>query len=75
MVLGNGIAFVVVLFAIARLGAISVPLNTRHTLAENSHIIRDCAAKIVVHELGPLRTAFPRRPSRLSLKHAIAIRQ
>ena len=50
MVLGNSIEFVVVLFAIARLGAVSVPLNIRHTLAENSHIIRDCAAKVVVHE-------------------------
>src|ERR1700678_2891068 len=28
MVLGNSIAFVVVLFAAARLGAVSVPLNT-----------------------------------------------
>ncbi len=38
MVLGNSIEFVVVLFAAARLGAVSVPLNIRHTLAENSHI-------------------------------------
>ena len=50
MVLGNSIEFVVVLFAVARLGAVSVPLNIRHTLAENSHIIKDCAAKVVVHE-------------------------
>ena len=50
MVLGNSVAFVVVLFAIARLGAVSVPLNTRHTLTENGHIIKDCAAKVLVHE-------------------------
>ena len=50
MVLGNSIEFVVVLFALARLGAVSAPLNIRHTLAENSHIIKDCAAKVVVHE-------------------------
>ena len=50
MVLGNSIEFVVVLFAAARLGAVSVPLNIRHTLAENSDIIKDCAAKVVVHE-------------------------
>ena len=61
MVLGNSIEFVVVLFAVARLGAVSVPLNIRHTLAENSHIIKDCAAKVVVHELRPLR---PRSRSR-----------
>ncbi len=50
MVLGNSIEFVVVLFALARLGAVSAPLNIRHTLAENSHMIKDCAAKVVVHE-------------------------
>ncbi len=50
MVLGNSIEFVVVLYAVARLGAVSVPLNIRHTLAENSDIIKDCAAKVVVHE-------------------------
>ena len=51
MVLGNSVEFVVVLFALARLGAVSVPLNIRHTLAENSHIIEDCAAKVVLHEV------------------------
>jgi long-chain acyl-CoA synthetase len=50
MVLGNSIEFVVVMFAIARLGAMAVPLNVRHQLAENSQIIEDCAAKVVVHE-------------------------
>ena len=50
MVIGNSIEFVVVMFAIARLGAVSVPLNIRHKLAENRHIIEDCEAKVVVHE-------------------------
>ncbi len=50
MVIGNSIEFVAVMFAIARLGAIAVPLNTRHQLAENRHIIEDCAAKVAVHE-------------------------
>ena len=44
MVIGNSVEFVVVMFAIARLGAVSVPLNVRHQLAENRHIIEDCEA-------------------------------
>ena len=50
MALANSIEFVVVLFAVARLGAVSVPLNIRHQLAENRHILADCAAKVAVHE-------------------------
>jgi long-chain acyl-CoA synthetase len=72
MVLGNGIGFVVVLYAIARLGAISVPLNTRHTLAENSYIIRDCGAKIVVHDFD-LSNRVPSPDVEGGLKHTIAI--
>ena len=73
MVLGNSIEFVVVLFALARLGAVSVPLNTRHTLAENSHIIKDCAAKLVVHEFD-LSDRVPTPGAEASLKHALAVR-
>ena len=72
MVLGNSIEFVVVLFALARLGAVSVPLNIRHTLAENSHIIKDCAAKLVVHEFD-LADRVPTAGVLSSLKHAVAI--
>jgi long-chain acyl-CoA synthetase len=73
MVLGNSIAFVVVLFALARLGAVSVPLNIRHTLAENSHIIGDCEAKVVVHEFD-LANRVPMAGALPSLKHALALR-
>ena len=73
MVLGNSIEFVVVLFAVARLGAVSVPLNTRHTLSENSHIIEDCAAKVVVHEFD-LADRVPTPGAPPSLKHALAVR-
>ena len=68
MVLGNSIEFVVVLFAVARLGAVSVPLNIRHTLAENSDIIKDCAAKVVVHEFD-LSDRVPAAGALPSLKH------
>ena len=74
MVLGNSVEFVVVLFAVARLGAVSVPLNIRHTLAENSHIIKDCAAKLVVHELD-LSNRVPEPGAFADLKHTAAIRR
>ncbi len=73
MVLGDSIAFVVVLYAVARLGAVSVPLNIRHTLAENSHIIKDCAAKVVLHEAG-LAERVPAPDDEAILKHALAVR-
>src|ERR1700752_626440 len=72
MVLGNSIEFVVVMFAIARLGAIAVPLNVRHQLAENSHIMEDCAAKVVVHE-HDLKDRIPEPAALSSLKHAIGV--
>jgi long-chain acyl-CoA synthetase len=72
MVLGNSIEFVVVLFAIARLGAVSVPLNIRHQLAENRHIIEDCGAQVVVHEYD-LSDRVPASDTLPSLKHAIAV--
>src|ERR1700733_13049199 len=74
MVLGNSIEFVVVLFALARLGAASVPLNIRHTRSENSHIIKDCAAKVVVHEFD-LSDRVPTPGAPPSLKYALAIRR
>jgi O-succinylbenzoic acid--CoA ligase len=74
MVLGNSIEFIVVLFALAGLGAVSVPLNTRHPLAENSHIIKDCAAKVVVYE-SDLADRVPAPGVSPSLKHAVAIRR
>ncbi len=74
IVLGNSVEFVVVLFAIARLGAVSVPINIRHTLAENSHIIKDCAAKVVVHEFD-LADRVPAASAQPSLKDAVAIRR
>ncbi len=74
MALANSIEFVVVLFAVARLGAVSVPLNIRHQLAENRHILEDCAAKVVVHERDLSdRVPLPGEPA--SLEHTIAVRR
>jgi long-chain acyl-CoA synthetase len=74
MVLGNSVEFVIVLFALARLGAVSVPLNARHQLAENAHILEDCGAKVVVHE-PDLADRVPRPGEGLALEHAIAVRR
>jgi long-chain acyl-CoA synthetase len=57
----------------ARIGAIAVPLNIRHQLAENSHIMEDCAAKVVVHEYD-LKDRIPEPAALSSLNHAIAVR-
>lgn len=74
MVIGNSVEFVAVMFAIARLGAIAVPLNIRHQLAENRHIIEDCAAKVVVYERD-LSERVPSPGVLPSLKHSIPLRR
>ncbi len=74
MVIGNSVEFVVVMFAIARLGAVSVPLNVRHKLAENRHVIEDCEATIVVHE-HDLADTIPAPGALPGLKHTIALRR
>ena len=72
MVVSNSVEFVVLRYAIARLGAISVPLNIRHQLAENRHIIEDCAAKVVVYE-AELAGKVPTPHSLACVEHAIAL--
>lgn len=47
--LGNGIAFPVLAFAAARLGAVIVPLNPREGTAEMRHVLADCGASVFVH--------------------------
>ncbi len=72
MILANSIEFVVVLFAVARLGAVSVPLNIRHTEAENRHILNDCATRAVVYEAS-LSERIPTRDGVPTLEHSIAV--
>ncbi|UUZ66005.1 acyl--CoA ligase [Polaromonas sp. P1-6] len=56
MLLGNRIEFVLVLFAAARLGAITVPLSTREQAPGLAYMLAQCGATLVVHEpeLAPL---------------------
>lgn len=50
MLLGNRIEFVTTLFAIARLGAIAVPLSTREQTPGLAYMLAHCAAVALVHE-------------------------
>ncbi len=50
MLIGNRSEFVTTLFAIARLGAIAVPLSTREQTPGLSYMINDCGAAALVHE-------------------------
>lgn len=50
MLLGNCTEFVITLFAIARLGAIAVPLSTREQTPGLAYMINDCSAALLVHE-------------------------
>ena len=58
MLLGNGVPFVVLTYAAAYLGAVTVPLNTREQLPGICHSLRNSGAKVLVieaefHNLAP----------------------
>lgn len=74
LILENSIEFVVVLFAVARLGAVSVPLSIRHQEAENRHILLDCSARLVVHEES-LADRVPAPGVVPSLEHIVPVRR
>jgi fatty-acyl-CoA synthase len=50
ILLGNRSAYVEVLFAAARLGAIAVPINARFTAPEIQRILDDCTPRVLLHE-------------------------
>ena len=50
LLLGNRIEFVLVLFAVAHLGAISVPISTREQAPGLAYMLNHCGARLVVHE-------------------------
>ena len=64
LLLGNRIEFVLMLFAAARLGAITVPMSTREQAPGLAYMLEHCGAKLVVHEpeltaLLPTAAALP----------------
>jgi long-chain acyl-CoA synthetase len=50
ILMGNGIGFIITLFAVARLGAISVPSSIRASAAEIEYILGNCEAKLLIHD-------------------------
>jgi acyl-CoA synthetase (AMP-forming)/AMP-acid ligase II len=50
MLLGNGVPFVLTLFAAARLGAIAVPMSIRQQRPEIAFALADCGARALIHE-------------------------
>lgn len=72
MLLGNRAAFVILLFAVARLGAIAVPLSIREQRPGLTYLLGHCGAALVVHEddLAPLLPAPADVPA---LRHRIPV--
>lgn len=50
LLLGNRTEFVVTLFAAARIGAITVPINIREQAPGLAYMLQHCGAKLLVHE-------------------------
>jgi acyl-CoA synthetase (AMP-forming)/AMP-acid ligase II len=50
LLVGNRPDFVTALFALARLGAVAVPMGLRLQAPEIAHILADCGARLLVHE-------------------------
>jgi acyl-CoA synthetase (AMP-forming)/AMP-acid ligase II len=50
LLLGNGTPFVLSHFALARLGAVTVPLSVRLQAPEIAYVLGDCGARLVIHE-------------------------
>ena len=58
MLIGNRTEFVTTLFAVAQLGAISVPLGTREQTPGLAYMLNDCGAVALVHD-GELGDRLP----------------
>jgi len=52
LLLGNRTAYLELVLAAARLGAIAVPLNARLTAPELARLLADCTPRLLVHEPG-----------------------
>jgi acyl-CoA synthetase (AMP-forming)/AMP-acid ligase II len=74
MLLGNDIAFPVVLFATLRLGAIAVPINIREQTPGLAYMLEHCGAKVLVHD-ADLADRLPPSSATPALAHLIAIAQ
>lgn len=72
LLVGNRNAFVTLLFAAARIGAIAVPMGLRLQAPEIRHILTDCDACLLVHEAELAdRLPAPAEVPRLRIRIAI----
>jgi len=69
LLLSNGIPFVVTYFGIVRLGAVVVPLNTRHKGIELSYEINDSGAKILISEISFYKEIEPLKNHLKTISH------
>ncbi len=72
MLLGNRIEFVVTLFAVARLGAVSVPISIREQTPGLTYMINDCGACLVVHD-ADLAERLPDASAIPSVRHRVSV--
>ncbi|MGZ4122351.1 MAG: AMP-binding protein, partial [Tumebacillaceae bacterium] len=73
LLLGNSPEFVIAYYGIARLGAVSVPINPLYSPGEIQYILADASveAVVAVAPLAPLFTAM--RPTLPALAHVILV--
>lgn len=72
LLMGNGIAFVVLTYAVARLGAILVPLSIRDQMPGIRHALTDSGARMIVAEAG-VAGIVPPAAETPDLVHRVAI--
>ncbi|MGE0852770.1 MAG: class I adenylate-forming enzyme family protein [Hyphomicrobiaceae bacterium] len=72
LLLGNDVAFPVVLFAALRLGAIAVPISIREQTPGLAYMLEHCGAKVLVHD-ADLADRLPPQHAVPALAHRIAV--
>jgi len=72
LLLGNGIAFPAILFAVLRLGGIAVPISIREQAAPLAYILGNCRAMVVVYD-EELSERLPVPSATPQLQHRIAL--
>lgn len=80
MLLGNGNAFPIVMFAALRLGAIAVPISIREQTQGLAYMLTQCGAKVLVHDADlterlPSSAETPALAQRIAVEPAAPIAQ
>ncbi|SDS36053.1 class I adenylate-forming enzyme family protein [Bradyrhizobium canariense] len=72
LLLGNRIEFVLAMFAVANLGAVTVLLSTRQQKPEIAHVLTDCGAMLLIHE-ATLSDRLPAAADMPDLKYRLSV--